>query len=91
MTEKRTFSHYFSPVNLFVVNTNKLMFPQTCAENNNETKRVFFLPDSVCCGDSPQPLQALQHVPLDGFVLLVTLQQRDGIIVVLAVDLVHLF
>lgn len=58
---------------------------------NNETKKVFFLPDSVCCGDSPQPFQALQHVPLDGFVLFVTLQQRDGIVVVLAVDLVNLF
>lgn len=58
---------------------------------NNETKKVFFLPDGVCFGDSPQPLQALQHVPLDGFVLFVTLQQRDGIVVVLAVDLVNLF
>lgn len=42
-------------------------------------------------GDSPQSLQTLQHMALDVFVFLVGLQQRDGIIVVLAVDLVHLF
>lgn len=41
-------------------------------------------------GDSPQSLQTFQHVSLDAFVLLVALQQRDGIVVVLAVDLVHL-
>lgn len=41
-------------------------------------------------GDSPQSLQTLQHVPLDVLVFLVALQQRDGIVVVLAVDLVYL-
>lgn len=40
--------------------------------------------------DSPQSLQTFQHVSLDVFVFLVALQQRDGIVVVLAVDLVHL-
>lgn len=39
--------------------------------------------------DSPQPLQTFQHVALDALVLLVALQQGDGVIVVLAVDLVH--
>lgn len=39
--------------------------------------------------DPPQSLQALDHVALDVFVFLVGLQQRDGVIVVLAVDLVH--
>lgn len=38
--------------------------------------------------DSPQPLQTLQHVSLDALVLLVALQQGDGVVVVLAVDLV---
>lgn len=38
---------------------------------------------------APQPLQALQHVTLDVFLFLVALQQRDGIVVVLAVQLVH--
>lgn len=46
---------------------------------------------SICCGDSPQSLQALQHVPLDVFVFFIALQQRDGVVVVLAVELVHLF
>lgn len=41
--------------------------------------------------DSPQPLQTFHHVSLDVFVFLVALQQRDGVVVVLAVDLVHLF
>lgn len=41
-------------------------------------------------GDSPQSLQTLQNMALDVFVFLVALQQRDGIVVVLAVDLVHL-
>lgn len=46
---------------------------------------------SLSDGDSPQSLQTLQHMPLDVFLFFVALQQRDGIIVVLAVNLVHFF
>lgn len=39
----------------------------------------------------PELLQALQHVLLDVLILLIRLQQRDGIIVILAIHLVNFF
>lgn len=49
------------------------------------------LSDGIFCGASPQSLQTLQHMPLDVVLFFVAFQQRDGIVMVLAVNLVHLF
>lgn len=40
--------------------------------------------------DQPELLQALQHVFLNVFIFLIGLQQGDGIVMILAVDLVNL-